>query len=295
VHLREGDFGEAAWWLQRAVAGGARDVAPLRALAVRGLLRTQGMGGGWGAPQDVVSTEIKRAAGLLRLPSGTHTVLDGKAMTLISFARDGRRLPTEIGDVQAAAARPDGKLVVAAGEQLFLLDPERSGAPEALAALGRFAPVAALAVDGAGEVWIADRKGSRLGRLAVGATEPQQVVESKTLRVEALAPLPPGRGVAILDTRAGALFAVDPDGTLHPVAALPWGDRGRPVALASDPAGQLAVLDGKSGEVVLMDAQGNVRDRLAPPTDRDAPVAIALGADGSLDLVTGDGRLRRAP
>jgi DNA-binding beta-propeller fold protein YncE len=144
-------------------------------------------------------------------------------------------------------------------------------------------------------VWIADRKGARLGRLPAGASEPVLVVESKTMRVEALAPLPPGRGVAVLDTRAGALLAVDPDGTLHPMASLPWGERGRPVALASDPAGQLAVLDEKSGEVVLVDGEGNVRDRSTAATDRDAPVAIALGPDGSLDLVTGDGRLRRVP
>lgn len=295
VWLRDGNFGEAAWWLERAVAGGARDVVPLRALAVRCLLRAQGMGGSWGALQDVAATDIKRPAALLHLPTGARAVLDGKAATLISFASDGKRLPTEIAEVQAAAARADGKLVVAAGEQLFLVDPEGGSPAEPLAALGRFAPAAALAVDAAGDVWIADRKGARLGRLSAGAAEPVQMLESKTLRAEALAPLPPGRGVAVLDTRAGAVLSVDPDGTLHPMAALPWGERGRPISLSSDPAGQLAVLDEKTGEVVLLDAQGNVRDRLAASTDREAPAAIALGPDGSLDLVTGDGRLRRAP
>lgn len=296
VRLREGDFGEAAWWLERAVAGGARDVAPLRALAVRGLLRAQGMGGGWGAPQEIAATEVKRTAALLRLPSGTRALLDGRAATLVSFASDGRRLPTNIGEVQAAAVRGDGKLVVAAGEQLFLLDPERPDPPVPMAALGRFAPAAALAVDAAGEVWVADKKGTRLGRLSAGAPEPTQVLESKGMRVEALAALPPGRGVVLLDARAGVLLSVDPSGTLHPMAALPWGERGRPAALASDPAGQLAVLDGKTGEVVLLDGEGTLRDRWpAPAADRDAPVAIALGPDGSLDLVTGDGRLRRVP
>ncbi|HET9300205.1 MAG TPA: hypothetical protein VFO11_09675 [Candidatus Polarisedimenticolaceae bacterium] len=295
VRLGEGDFGEAAWWLERAVAGGARDVTPLRALAVRGVLRAQGMGGSWGAPQDVAATEIRRPVLLLRLPSGARAVLDGKTTTLIAFAADGKRLPTEIGEVQAAAVRPDGKLVVAAGEQLFLVDPERGSPTASLAALGRFAPAGALAVDAAGEVWIADRKGARLGRLPAGAQEPVVVVESKTMRVEALAPLPPGQGVAVLDTRAGALLSVEPNGTLHAMAALPWGERGRPVALASDPAGQLALLDEKTGEVVLLDDEGNVRDRVAASTDREAPAAIALGPDGSLDLVTGDGRLRRAP
>jgi hypothetical protein len=253
------------------------------------------MGGTWGTAQDVVGTEIKRPAALQRLPSGTRVVLDGKTATLISFAADGRRLPTEIGEVQAAAARPDGKLVVAAGEQLFVIDPEGGDPPETLGRLGPFAPAGALAVDAAGEIWIADRKGTRLGRLPSGAPEPVQVLESKTLRAQALAPLPPGRGAAVLDTRAGALLSVDPDGTVHPMASLPWGDRGRPAALASDPAGQLAVLDERSGEVVLVDGEGDVRDRLAPASDREAPVAIALGPDGSLDLVTGDGRLRRAP
>jgi DNA-binding beta-propeller fold protein YncE len=116
------------------------------------------------------------------------------------------------------------------------------------------------------------------------------------MRVEALAPLPPGRGVALLDTRAGTLLSVDPSGTLHPMAALPWGERGRPSAVASDAAGQIAVLDEKTGEVVLLDGEGAVRDRVpAPASDRDAPVAIALAPDGSLDLVTADGRLRRVP
>jgi len=296
VRLREGDFGEAAWWLERAVRSGARDAAPLRALAVRGLLRAQGMGGIWGAPQDVAPTEVKRPQALLRLPSGTRAVLDGRAATLLSFTADGHKLPTEIGEVQAAAARADGKLVVAAGEKLFLLDPERPDPPVPLAPLGSFAPVAAMAVDAAGEVWLADKKGTRLGRLAAGASAPVQVLESKGMRIEALAPLPPGRGVALLDSRAGTLLSVDARGALHPMASLPWGERGRPVAVASDPAGQIAVLDEKSGEVVLLDGEGAVRDRLpAPASDRDAPVAIALGPDGSLDLVTGDGRLRRAP
>ena len=87
-----------------------------------------------------------------------------------------------------------------------------------------------------------------------------------------------------------------PDGTVQPLPALPWGERGRPAALASDAAGQLAVLDGKSGEIVLLDAGGTVRDRVpAPASDRDVPVALALDPEGALEVVTGDGRLRRSP
>ena len=78
--------------------------------------------------------------------------------------------------------------------------------------------------------------------------------------------------------------------------ALPWGERGRPAALASDAAGQLAVLDGRTGEVVLLDETGAVRDRVAAPaTERDAPLVLALALDGSIEVATSDGRLRRSP
>jgi hypothetical protein len=48
--------------------------------------------------------------------------------------------------------------------------------------------------------------------------------------------------------------------------------------------------------VVLLDAAGAVLDRLpAPESDREAPQALALGLDGSLEVVAADGRLRRTP
>jgi len=151
-------------------------------------------------------------------------------------------------------------------------------------------------VDAQGFVWVADRKGARVGRLAAGATEPVPILESKAVRLEAMAPLGPGQGMAVLDTRAGALLVLDPAGELRARPPLPWGERGRPLALAADAAGQLAVLDGRTGEVLLLDEAGAVRDRLAAPEiDRDSPVALALGLDGSLDVVTADGRLRSSP
>ena len=162
------------------------------------------------------------------------------------------------------------------------------------AALGRFAPAAALTMDAAGRVWVA--KGSRVGRLDAGASEPTVVLDGKGMRIEAMAPLPPGRGIALLDTRTHALLSLLPDGTVQPLPALPWGERGRPTALASDAAGQVAVLDGKSGEIVLLDTGGTVRDRVpAPASDRDVPVALAVDPEGALEVVTGDGRLRRSP
>ena len=296
VRLREGAYGEAAWWLERAGADGPKDLADLRALAVRSLLRQEGMGGGWGPFQDVAATEMRRPLALVLLPSGARALLDGRTETLVCFGADGRKLPTEVGEVQAVAVRDDGKLLVAAGEQIYVLDPERPEAPTPFGGLGRFAPAAALAVDGTGVVWVADRKGTRIGRLGEGGAEPELVLESKGMRAEALAPLPPGLGIAVLDTRAGALLSVDGAGGVHPMPALPWGERGRPTAVASDAAGQLAVLDGRTGEVVLLDEAGAVRDRVAAPaSEREAPLALALGLDGSIEVATSDGRLRRSP
>jgi hypothetical protein len=296
IRLREGQFGEAAWWLERAEA---RDgtVASLRALAVRSLLREQGLGGGWRAPQDVAASEVRRASGLVRLRSGVRALLDARLGSVVWLGADGRTLGrSELGDVQAAAPDGGGKLVVATREHVVVLDPAHPETSAPFGGLGRFGAVSALAVDAEGTVWVADRKGSRIGRLRPGAAEPATVLDSKAMRVEALAPLPPGRGVILLDGRSGAVIAVDPKGALRPLPALPWGERGKPAALATDAAGQVAVLDGRTGEVVLLDGEGVVRDRLpAPEADRDAPLALALGLDGALELLTGDGRLRRSP
>ena len=295
VRLRQGDPGEAAWWFERAVTSGARELAPLRALAVRSLLRKEGMGGTWMALQDVTTTEVRRPVGLLRASSGTRAVLDGRAGSIVWIPSDGRAAPpSSLGEVQAAALRDDGKFVLASGAQVVLIDPAHPEAAVPFAGLGRFAPAAALTVDAAGIVWVA--KGSRVGRLDAGASEPALVLDGKGMRVEALAPLPPGRGIAVLDTRAGALLSLQPDGKVEPLHALPWGERGRPAAMAADAAGQLAVLDGKSGEIVLLDTEGAVRDRLpAPESGRDVAVALFLDRDGALEVVTEDGRLRRSP
>jgi hypothetical protein len=295
VRLRQGHAGDAAWWLERAVSTGVRELAPLRALAVRSLLRKQGLGGTWGPFQDVATVEVRRPVGLLRTPSGIRAVLDGRAGVLVWALAGGRTAPpSSLGEVQAGAVRGDGKLVLASGAQVVLVDPTHPEAAMPFAGLGRYAPASALAVDAAGTVWVA--RGSRVGRLDQGASEPAGVVDAKGMRVEGLAPLPPGRGIALLDTRANALMTLRPDGTLQPLSALPWGERGRPSAIAADAAGQIVVLDGKSGEILLLDAQGGVADRVpAPASGRDVPVALALDGDGALEIVTEDGRLRRSP
>jgi len=60
----------------------------------------------------------------------------------------------------------------------------------------------------------------------------------------------------------------------------------KPVGLAADAAGQIAVLDAKAMQVVLLGPGGDVRARLAmSPAGVGRPAALALGPDGSLDVL----------
>jgi len=126
LRLREGAYGEAAWWLERALTGEAkssRDLAALRALAVRSLLRQQGTGGVWAGLTDVAGTEVRRPAGLLRLPTGERVLVDARDGALVWIASDGAVRRTALEEVQAAAVDARGKVVVAAGEQVLVVDP----------------------------------------------------------------------------------------------------------------------------------------------------------------------------
>ena len=91
-----------------------------------------------------------------------------------------------------------------------------------------------------------------------------------------------GRRIVAVALKDGGLVAITPAGA----RSLGDGVFAKPVGLAADAAGQIAVLDAKAMEVVLLGPGGDVRARLAMSTAGvGRPAALALGPDGSLDVL----------
>ena len=91
-----------------------------------------------------------------------------------------------------------------------------------------------------------------------------------------------GRRLVGLQTRARALRVFDADG-----ASTVLVDEllQRPIALAADVSGRLAVLDAKAGRIAWLDRNGRTlieTDLRASGVER--PAAIGLGLDGALHL-----------
>ncbi len=183
-----------------------------------------------------------------------------------------------------------GRRFAAAGESLYRLMP--SG-PVGVAQLGGLAPVSAMAADGWGRLYLLGRHGDKVGALDPGAPSPTGLAGAG--RVPRLTGLAwDGARIVSLDAKSRGLVEVLADGSARPLAPLPCE---RPEMLAADPAGEVAVLDSKTEEVVLVGPDGEVRDRLSfraaglPRADM-----IVLGVDGSLDLLSeGSGTTARFP
>jgi hypothetical protein len=295
LELRSGRFGAAARWLQQAVEAGvpeATGAVSHRELAVRSLLRRERGTGAWSAGQAThVATGVRALAGLVRLSDGGVVLGDRRGAKVIRLDRDGRASEAwSLEDPEALAVDGTGRLFAATREEIYQLSPGRA---ERVAALGSFAPASAILSDPAGHLWVVDRKGARVGRVDPGAREPAEVWTSAERRASLVAWV--GSGIAAVDERTGAVFAIGSDGADRVLVARTG--LGRPVSAASDPAGQLAVLDGKTGSVVLFDASGTALEQYRCSEHGVArPVAIALGLDGSLDVFdAATGALLRVP
>jgi streptogramin lyase len=187
-----------------------------------------------------------------------------------------------VDGLQAIVVDPRGRKFVAAGAALYRLDP--GGRMAAVASLGDYVPLAHLAVDIRGNFWLLERRGRRIGRIPPGGSEPQAFWEDRSARLLALAW--DGRRLVAIDGKNRNLVAFDGGDAPRVLLA---EERLRPAAIACDPAGRLAVLDGKTGRVSFVRPDGTPETEPLVHADGDRPVAIALGPTGELHLIQESG------
>jgi hypothetical protein len=278
-------FGEAAGWYQDAVETGVAPslgAAAQRELALRELTRARDSGSRWtavAAPLPVTPT-TKGATLLATAGDGRVLVFDRKAGLVQIFDGGGGTKLGEAVDASAMATDPYGRVFVATKDQLIRWD--LAGRANSVS-LGSFTSPAAIAVDAAGEVWLADRKGERIARWIEGTPAPLVIRESKGAGITALV-VSCGRAIAA-EEKTGRLIAVGEDGAESAFGATTFR---RPVALAVDAAGRVSVLDEKAGTVTRLSPAGEVRETLGLEA-AGVPRAVALAAspDGSVRILDG--------
>ena len=290
VLLHAGLFADGAARLQAALDAGLppeRSTHALRELAVRHALRAAGSAR-WKAPAALADTGVRDAEGMAHGLDGV-LVLDERGRRVLRLDAGGQ-LARSWGfeRLQAVAIDPWGRGVVVAGDGLWQLEEDGARAlpPSQVASLGGFGPVSALAFDPGGRMWVLARGGDRIGRLDRGGAAPVLVWEDPRARLVGLGW--GGPGLVSVDERSGAMVSIGTSGAMTPLRGA--GVR-RPAAMAVDAAGVVAVLDGRSGEIVLVTAAGTVLDRAPAPDPRDPVVAVATAPDGALSLLTRSGRL----
>ena len=284
--LAEGSFGVAAGWLQAAVEGGAPPTlhaGPQRELAMAAVLRERDPSRGWPAAKTkLAAIPLARGAGLLAsAPDGRMIVFDKKSEALQTFDANGTAgavLP--LGDVTAMATDTYGRVFAATKDKLVRWD---AGGPVTLVTLAAFSSPSALAADATGAVWIADRKGDRIGRWTPGADTPATVRESKGAGVAALAVS--GARVVAAEEKTGKVVAVDASGAETVISTETFR---RPVSLAIDGAGRISVLDAKAGTVTRLTPQGKVIEMLSlEAAGVSKALALAAAPDGAVRILDG--------
>ena len=293
--LAAGRFGDAASWFQEALEAGVSagvQAAAGRELALREVLRERVAARRWAAvaaPLPAIAT-AKGASLLAVAGDGRFIVFDRKNDALQAFDGKGVGAATwSVSDVTALATDPYGRVFAAAKDKLLRLD---GPGPVNVLALGTFASPAAIAVDAAGTVWLADRKGDRIARWTAGAPTPVVVRESKGSGVVALVS---GRGrVIAAEEKTGRLVAITAAGTESPFSAVTFR---HPIALAIDAAGRISVLDEKAETLSRLSASGDLSDTLAlSDAGVSHPSALAAAPSGAVFVLdAGSGAVAVVP
>jgi streptogramin lyase len=284
--LAAGRFGEAAGWFQEAIDGGADPGTPviaMRDLAVREVLRERLPARRWAAvasPLPRIATP-RGASALATGADGRLVVFDRKRGVLQSFDPDGNGAPpVPVTDVTAMATDEYGRVFVATKDSLLRWSAEHL---TVVSSLGDWGSPSAIAVDAAGVVWIADRKGDRIARWDAGVAAPVLVRDVKGSGFCALAVT--GGRVVVADTKSGRIIALGGSGSELPFGTATFR---RPVALAVDAAGRVSVLDEKAGTVTRLTPSGEVIDTLAlAACGVSHPLALSAAPDGAVRILDG--------
>jgi hypothetical protein len=280
-------FGLAAGWFQEAIEDGVPPVlraVEQRELALREVVRERVPARRWGAlTTKLGGVPTARGASLLAAaPDGRLVVYDRKTEALQMFDAQGTgAAPLPMQDVTAVATDAYGRVFAAAKDKLLRWD---ASGPTVLSSLAAFESPAAIAVSASGSIWIADRKGDRIGKWTPGMAAPVLVVESKGAGVAAL--VSAGRRVIAAEEKTGRLVAIDDAGAesvFAPAAAFR-----RPTALCRDAAGRIAVLDEKADTLTRLTPKGQVSDTLAlTARGVSKPLALAAAPDGAVRILDG--------
>jgi hypothetical protein len=283
IMLRQGKPGSAAALFQAAIEHDpdARAGAPaLRELAVRTAIREVSPRHRWGSiPPAPLVPAAGEVTAITAQAGGGLLVADRKERAVVEYDREGRKVGRcPLDRVHALATDPMGRVFASAGDSLYRIDAETATVE---ADLTGFAPVRALAADFAGRVWLVDRKGERIAKLDAGETAPVVFLQApKGVKFSSI--VWDGLRLLVADARAGRILEARDDGTLLDVASIPGSSI---VALAADPAGQIAVLDARQRTVLLLAGAGTERDRAAASAwGLDSPTALALDESGGLLL-----------
>jgi streptogramin lyase len=279
-------FGEAAGWLQEAIEGRVPPAVRAelqRALALREVLRERDASQRWAAVAAPIPTlATTRGASLLATAAdGRLVVFDRKNAAVQAFDVKGTGSPpVPLADVTALTTDPFGRVFVATKEELLRWD---ATGPVVLLSLGSYAAPSAIAADASGSIFIADKKGDRIARWAVGTPGPVVVRESKGAGVTAL--VAAGGRVIAAEEKTGRLVVVFGPGAGETFGTATFR---RPVALAADDAGRISVLDDKAGTLTRLAPSGEVRDALALEAGGvSRPLALAAAPDGAVRILDG--------
>ncbi len=293
LELRAREFGTAARWLQDAAERDREqdtDALPLRELAVRQMLRGRKLGGSWQLPQGPgAGADLRGVRELARLADGSMLIVDTRGGMVLRVGTDGRTVAKwALENIRTATVDGLGRGFVAAGERIYRLLPQTV---QPVASQGDFEPIRAMAADATGRIWVVGRKGQRIGLIEPGAEGPALLWQSRDRRVEKL--LWDGQRLIAVDGGEGQLVEIRPDGSEAPL-----GQPGfeRPLSAATDPAGYIAVLDGKAQNVMLFGPGGKMIESYScEQRGLERPLAIALGPDGALDLYDSEQGWVRVP
>lgn len=283
ILLREGRAGAAAALLDEAVRQAAPEevgATALRELAVRAVLRAAP---GSGAPAVgkpvLLGATFPGGRAIAAHPSGDLIVAEAKGGKVVRLRPDGRTIETwATGQVQGLAVDAWGRVFAAAGEKLLRLRERGDLSP--VASLGPFARPSAIASGPAGLLYVADRRGERIGVLRPGAPSPETIVARAGSGVSGL--VWDGRRLLAALPRTGSVAEVSGD-LLRP---LPGVELRRPESLAADVAGEVAVVDSRAGELLRLGPDGRIRGRIGlAEVGLERAEAVAVGPTGEIALL----------